>query len=48
RINNTGVKQQRSTLMHKDSTGVNDRSKNTTLMNYIPDALNHDVKYLVN
>ncbi|CAG8457373.1 104_t:CDS:2 [Cetraspora pellucida] len=41
RINNVGVKQQRSTLTGNDSTGVNDGSKTTTLMNYIPDAWNH-------
>ncbi|RIB23415.1 hypothetical protein C2G38_1959482 [Gigaspora rosea] len=41
RINNAGVRQQKSTLMGNDSTGVNDGSKNSTLMNYLPDAWNH-------
>ncbi|CAG8589722.1 2640_t:CDS:10, partial [Racocetra fulgida] len=41
RINNAGVRQRKSTLTGNDSTGVNDGSKNTTLMNYIPDAWNH-------
>ena len=41
RINNAGVRQQQSTLTGNDATGINDGSKNTTLMNYIPDAWNH-------
>ncbi|CAG8453825.1 11879_t:CDS:10 [Diversispora eburnea] len=41
RINNAGVPQNKSTLSGNDSTGVNDGSKNSTLMNYIPDAWNH-------
>ncbi|CAG8576372.1 6145_t:CDS:2, partial [Scutellospora calospora] len=41
RTNNAGVKQRRSTLTGNDTTGVNDGSKNSTLMNYVPDAWNH-------
>ncbi|CAG8815326.1 32668_t:CDS:2, partial [Gigaspora margarita] len=41
RINNAGVRQRKSTLTGNDSTGVNDGSKNSTLMNYLPDAWNH-------
>jgi hypothetical protein len=41
RVNNAGVWQKASTLTGDDCTGVNDGSKNTTLMNYIPDAWNH-------
>ncbi|CAG8570240.1 6935_t:CDS:10 [Paraglomus occultum] len=41
RINNAGVRQQQSTLSGNDATGINDGSKNSTLMNYIPDAWNH-------
>ncbi|RUS30580.1 hypothetical protein BC938DRAFT_479217 [Jimgerdemannia flammicorona] len=41
RVNNAGVMQYKSTLTGNDSTGVNDGSKNSTLMNYIPDAWNH-------
>ena len=36
-----GVYQKASTLSGQDSTGVNDGSKNSTLMNYLPDAWNH-------
>ncbi|CAG8629672.1 22040_t:CDS:2, partial [Gigaspora margarita] len=41
RINNAGVWQRKSTLTGNDSTGINDGSKNSTLMNYLPDAWNH-------
>jgi hypothetical protein len=40
-INHMGVKQEASTLSGQDATGVNDWSKNSTLMNYLPDAWNH-------
>ncbi|CAG8620179.1 2848_t:CDS:10 [Ambispora leptoticha] len=40
-VNNAGVYQKASTLTGNDVTGVNDGSKNSTLMNYIPDAWNH-------
>ena len=39
--NSTGVYQKKSTLSGQDATGLNDWSKNTTLMNYLPDAWNH-------
>jgi len=41
RVNNAGVRQHKSTLTGNDATGINDGSKNSTLMNYIPDAWNH-------
>ncbi|CAG8709903.1 10339_t:CDS:2, partial [Dentiscutata heterogama] len=41
RVNSAGVRQSKSTLTGNDSTGVNDGSKNSTLMNYISDAWNH-------
>ncbi|CAG8546209.1 1672_t:CDS:10 [Funneliformis mosseae] len=41
RVNAAGVRQQASTLTGNDCTGINDGSKNSTLMNYIPDAWNH-------
>ncbi|KAF9086702.1 hypothetical protein BGX29_001264 [Mortierella sp. GBA35] len=40
-LNPAGVHQKASTLTGNDTTGVNDWSKNTTLLNYIPDAWNH-------
>lgn len=40
-INHMGVRQEASTLSGQDATGVNDWSKNSTLMNYLPDAWNH-------
>jgi len=40
-LNNMGVRQNKSTLSGQDATGVNDGSKNSTLMNYLPDAWNH-------
>ncbi|KAF9105958.1 hypothetical protein BGX27_009389 [Mortierella sp. AM989] len=40
-LNPAGVFQKASTLTGNDTTGINDWSKNTTLMNYIPDAWNH-------
>lgn len=40
-VNPAGVAQKASTLTGNDTTGINDWSKNTTLMNYIPDAWNH-------
>jgi hypothetical protein len=40
-LNSMGVPQQASTLSGQDSTGVNDWSKNSVLMNYLPDAWNH-------
>ncbi|GES77067.1 choline dehydrogenase [Rhizophagus clarus] len=41
RVNAAGVRQRASTLTGNDVTGINDGSKNSTLMNYIPDAWNH-------
>lgn len=40
-LNNMGVYQKKSTLSGQDTTGINDGSKNSTLMNYLPDAWNH-------
>jgi hypothetical protein len=40
-LNHMGVYQKKSTLTGQDCTGVNDGSKNSTLMNYLPDAWNH-------
>ncbi|KAH7052645.1 cholesterol oxidase [Linnemannia elongata] len=40
-LNPAGVHQKASTLTGNDTTGINDWSKNTTLLNYIPDAWNH-------
>jgi hypothetical protein len=40
-LNNMGVYQKKSTLTGQDTTGINDGSKNSTLMNYLPDAWNH-------
>ncbi|KAF9205525.1 hypothetical protein BGZ49_003916 [Haplosporangium sp. Z 27] len=40
-LNPAGVYQKASTLTGNDTTGINDWSKNSTLMNYIPDAWNH-------
>lgn len=40
-LNPAGVYQKASTLTGNDTTGINDWSKNTTLLNYIPDAWNH-------
>ncbi|KAG0223842.1 hypothetical protein B0O80DRAFT_502209 [Mortierella sp. GBAus27b] len=40
-VNPAGVPQKASTLTGNDTTGINDWSKNSTLMNYIPDAWNH-------
>jgi hypothetical protein len=40
-VNRMGVYQKKSTLSGQDSTGINDWSKNSTLMNYLPDAWNH-------
>lgn len=39
-FNNMGVFQHASTLSGEDATGINDGSKNSTLMNYLPDAWN--------
>jgi choline dehydrogenase-like flavoprotein len=39
-LNNMGVEQSHSSLSGQDATGVNDGSKNSTLMNYLPDAWN--------
>ncbi|CAG8760699.1 28712_t:CDS:2, partial [Racocetra persica] len=41
RVNSAGVRQLKSKLTGNDCTGVNDGSKNSTLMNYVPDAWNH-------
>ena len=38
--NSTGVEMQASTLSGMDSTGVNDGSKSSTLVNYLSDAWN--------
>jgi hypothetical protein len=39
-INNIGIQMKASTGSGNDTTGVNDSSKNSVLMNYIPDAWN--------
>ncbi|KAJ7773668.1 hypothetical protein DFH07DRAFT_952716 [Mycena maculata] len=39
-LNNAGVEMKASTGSGQDSTGVNDGSKNSVLMNYLPDAWN--------
>ncbi|KAF5356668.1 hypothetical protein D9757_013201 [Collybiopsis confluens] len=39
-VNNAGVQMHASTGSGQDSTGVNDGSKNSVLMNYLPDAWN--------
>lgn len=39
-LNNAGVQMKASTCSGQDCTGVNDGSKNSVLMNYIPDAWN--------
>ena len=39
-VNNAGVQMKASTGSGQDCTGVNDGSKNSVLMNYIPDAWN--------
>ncbi|KAF2147047.1 uncharacterized protein K452DRAFT_218057 [Aplosporella prunicola CBS 121167] len=39
-VNNAGVEMKASTGSGQDCTGVNDGSKNSVLMNYIPDAWN--------
>jgi cholesterol oxidase len=41
RQNHAGIWQRKSTCSGDDATGINDGSKNSTLMNYIPDAFNH-------
>ncbi|RIA97715.1 hypothetical protein C1645_686627 [Glomus cerebriforme] len=41
RVNAAGVRQCASTLTGNDTTGINDGSKNSIIMNYIPDAWNH-------
>jgi hypothetical protein len=47
-FNNMGVYQKKSTLTGQDATGINDGSKNSTLMNYLPDAWNHGAEmYLI-
>jgi len=40
-LNAMGVRQHKSTLTGQDTTGVNDGSKNSTLMNYLPDSWDH-------
>lgn len=40
-LNNAGVHMRASTGSGQDCTGINDGSKNSVLMNYIPDAWNH-------
>ncbi|KAH7120954.1 hypothetical protein B0J11DRAFT_589799 [Dendryphion nanum] len=40
-FNNAGVEMKASTGSGQDCTGINDGSKNSVLMNYIPDAWNH-------
>lgn len=47
RVNNMGVFQKKSTLSGQDCTGVNDGSKNSTLMNYLPDAWNHGAEMYI-
>jgi hypothetical protein len=39
-VNNTGVEMNASTLLGQDSTGLNDGSKSSTLVNYLADAWN--------
>jgi hypothetical protein len=39
-LNNVGVEMKASTGSGQDSTGVNDGSKHSVLMNYLPDAWN--------
>lgn len=39
-LNSMGVEMKASTLSGQDCTGVNDGSKNSVLMNYLPDAWN--------
>lgn len=39
-LNSTGVEMKASTLSGQDCTGVNDGSKSSVLMNYLPDAWN--------
>ncbi|KAF2656879.1 FAD/NAD(P)-binding domain-containing protein [Lophiostoma macrostomum CBS 122681] len=39
--NNAGVQMNASTCSGQDCTGINDGSKNSVLMNYLPDAWNH-------
>lgn len=40
-LNNAGVEMKASTGSGQDCTGVNDGSKSSVLMNYLPDAWNH-------
>ncbi|TGZ83644.1 FAD/NAD(P)-binding domain-containing protein [Ascodesmis nigricans] len=40
RVNSTGIQLKASTLAGQDCTGVNDGSKNSVLMNFLPDAWN--------
>ncbi|HEY6361393.1 MAG TPA: alpha/beta fold hydrolase [Vicinamibacterales bacterium] len=40
-VNHVGVEQRRCTLCGDCVTGCNESAKNTTLMNYVPDAWNH-------
>lgn len=40
-LNKAGVTMTSSTGSGQDCTGINDGSKNSVLMNYIPDAWNH-------
>lgn len=39
-LNSSGVEMKKSTLSGMDSTGLNDGSKSSTLVNYIADAWN--------
>lgn len=39
-LNSSGIEMRASTLSGQDCTGVNDGSKGSVLMNYLPDAWN--------
>ncbi|KAL0580463.1 hypothetical protein V5O48_001533 [Marasmius crinis-equi] len=43
-VNHAGVEMKASTGSGQDSTGINDDSKNSVLMNYLPDAWNWDAE----
>ena len=45
--NSTGVEMQASALTGQDTTGVNDGSKSSTLVNYLSDAWNWGAEMLV-
>ncbi len=43
-VNHVGVEQKKCNLCGDCVTGCNNKAKNTTLMNYLPDAKNHDAE----